>query len=315
MKQLILTADDYGIAPWTNEAIARLAETGILRRISVMPNMPFWREGLDSIRIRFPHLSLGLHFCLTSGRSVLPPEKIPLLVDSDGRFMLGFTGLLRRLHGRNRSEMLRQIWLELHAQIKKMEEVGFPPQHLDSHQHIHMIPPIYSLLIAQDSDKGAVPLRHSRERFPGFRRFRRRGRTWFPAGWAKWGVLSFCAMLARERQSRPGTSFPKTGYFGILDSGRMDRTAWRALLEDFPEDPCEVNTHPGLPPHAVSAWRETPLCCSDEDREFLRSPWRRIEYEAVSEPAFRHMLRYHEIDIAISDSAFPTKPGAHCKAS
>jgi hypothetical protein len=120
---------------------------------------------------------------------------------------------------------------------------------------------------------------------------------WFPAGSIKYAILSICAALCHNHQLSTGASFPKPGYFGILDSGKMDQLAWRHLLCEFPSFPCEVNVHPGLSPELDCLSNVSRLTCSREDRAFLVSPWRKKEYEALCHPVFRQWLEKHGIDI------------------
>ena len=107
--KIIINADDLGFSPQVNAAILRCAELGTVTAASIMVNMPFAESALQQVRERVPDLSLALHFTLTSGKSVSPPQDVPLLVDSSGLFRLGFLGLARILASKKRVELLLQI--------------------------------------------------------------------------------------------------------------------------------------------------------------------------------------------------------------
>ena len=66
MKQLIITADDYGMSRAVNDAIEAGMAAGIITTTNVMTNMPLYKEA-KSLKDKFPKVSVGLHWTL-SGR-------------------------------------------------------------------------------------------------------------------------------------------------------------------------------------------------------------------------------------------------------
>lgn len=85
MQRIIVTADDYGMCNEVDRAIDAGIENGFITTTNVMLNM----ESLDNartLRERFPSISVGVHWNVTTGRPILPPEEIPSLVDGDGVF-------------------------------------------------------------------------------------------------------------------------------------------------------------------------------------------------------------------------------------
>ena len=286
---LIITADDFGFSPSVNEAVLRAAEFGTLEAASLMTNMPFAEEAVAAMKQRAPHLSLGLHFALTSGTACAPQEEVFLLVDGDGFFRHGFGGLLKLLRGKNAVEVKRQIQQEFTAQLAEADrlgrEHGVEFDRLDSHQHVHVLPGIFEALFDEAKQRHWT-LRIPRERFGGFGRFARRCFSWGPVG-----------LLKREILNRFLPTIEGPDYFGILDTGKMDAVAWREILAVL-NRPAEVNIHPSLEPGAdEAAWR-----CSNGDRVFHRSAWRRREFDAIVNEEFREMVA--------PLSAMPTSPSS-----
>ena len=269
----IVTADDWGFSPLTNGAILAAARERHLTHTSMMANMPFCEEGLLQLANEAPQLGIGLHFTLTSGRPVLPQEEVPLLVDAEGRFCHGFFALWRKAAA---PEWQRQIRLELDAQWNRASEilakVGRTLSHVDSHQHIHAIPGIFPLAAAR-AEAANIRLRVPVEPFGSVRRFFRRFPHWFPAGLAKRVLLRFC--LRRQRSD--------IVYVGVLDSGQMTASAWRAILQAFQNRAIslEVNLHPATCSD-LTAYRDV-LECSPGDLRFWSSPARVAEWNAVME--------------------------------
>ena len=274
--RIIINADDLGFSQSVNSAILCCAERGTVTAASVMVNMPFAEEAFIQVRERVPQLSLALHLTLTSGKPVSPPQEVSLLVDADGLFRLGFLGLWRTLASKDKTTLLRQIETELSAQIHLMNQLAEKYQcrfdHLDSHQHVHVLPDIGKLL-HHEAEKRHLPLRVPREHWGDRKRWSRRWRTWFPQGLIKQAILNRC--LRNMPQN--------IGYFGILESGRMDTAALQAIFQSVAQYPAfdtyEINTHP-------SALAEVDdhmlIYCSEADKKFHASPWREREFQALN---------------------------------
>ena len=275
---LTITADDFGFSPSVNEAVLRAAEFGTLHAASLMTNMPFAEEAIAAAKRRTPSLRLGLHFALTSGTACSPKEEIPLLVDGNSFFRHGFVGLFRLLRGKNGTEAKRQIRREFNTQLAEADrlakEHGVAFNRLDSHQHVHVLSGIFETL-HDEAERRHWTLRIPRERFGSYGRFFRRFFTWGPTGLLKREILKYYL---------PPVEGPD--YFGILDTGKMDAAAWNTILAVLRPQVTEVNIHPSLTPDTgETAWR-----CSEDDRIFHRSPWRRRELDAILEEDFRNRL-------------------------
>ena len=278
MRTLTITADDFGFSPSVNEAVLRAAEFGTLNAASLMTNMPFAEEAAAATKQRMPHLNLGLHFTLTSGIPIAPKEEVHLLVDDNGHFRYGFGGLVRLLYGKNNVEIKQQIRREFTAQLSEIDrltkEYDLRFDRLDSHQHIHVLPGIFDILYEEANRRGWT-LRIPRERFGSSRRFFCRFLSWGAAGLLKREILKYFL---------PPIAGPD--YFGILDTGKMDTAAWNEIVAVLTGSAVEVNIHPSLEPGADEAvWR-----CSEGDRMFHRSIWRRKEFDTIVNEEFR---RWH----------------------
>ncbi len=85
MQKLIVTADDYGMCEAVDKAIDAGIENGIITTTNVMLNMETLHNA-KTLRERYPHICVGVHWNVTTGKPVSPPEKIPTLVDENGNF-------------------------------------------------------------------------------------------------------------------------------------------------------------------------------------------------------------------------------------
>jgi predicted glycoside hydrolase/deacetylase ChbG (UPF0249 family) len=325
-RTLIVNADDLGICRSANLAIAHAAREGIVTSASLMANMDAVGQVCNLPANTIPsdaprRLGLGVHLCLSSGRPVLDSRDLPLLVDGDGFFHRGFIGLFRLVHSRRANEALQQIERECAAQTERLESLGFELDHVDSHQHVHMIPQIFRIAAALAAARG-IAIRVADE--PLFLPDREPAWTSQPAcsavqkasdkpprrpgeihllrrlaggGLLKKTLLSCCARSIRRSGGLPEHT---AHYFGVLDTGRMSLPVLRSILRTLPEGVSEINLHPGSGELASAPGdqdhRGNP--CSRADRRFLRRPERAAELAAVLDPSLPAELRSLGIELA-----------------
>jgi len=131
-RRLIVNADDLGLSPGTNQGILEAHLNGILTSTTVMINMPAAEAGIRLVQQEAPKLGLGLHLNVTTGKPVLPPERVLSLVDSSGEFPYNSKEPLSYLDGLNANE----VRAEIHAQFDRFVQIaGRKPDHLDAHHH------------------------------------------------------------------------------------------------------------------------------------------------------------------------------------
>ncbi|HLO89261.1 MAG TPA: hopanoid biosynthesis-associated protein HpnK [Nostocaceae cyanobacterium] len=139
----IINADDFGFSHGVNTAIIKAHQEGILTSTSLMVSGEAAEEAI-ALAKSHPSLAVGLHLVLVCGRSVLPPENIPHLVDAQGNFSNSAfqAGLKYQFNSKTREELK----LEIRAQLQKFRESGLPLSHVDGHLHLHVHPVILNIL-------------------------------------------------------------------------------------------------------------------------------------------------------------------------
>ena len=288
MKQLIINADDLGLSRGTNRAIADCFARGLVTSTSLLVNMPASSDALRVLREQ-PDLPVGLHVCLTSGRAVLPPTQVPLLVDNAGRFRHSFVGLWRLLRSRQRAAAVQQIAAEIRAQWQLADSWGVSLNHVDSHQHVHMLPDIFRVVTALANAAG-LPLRVSTERLRlasvlvGPKRC-----TQGITGVLKAVLLAACAL----RVSALAPAIRRSDRCcGIVHTGRMTSEVLRHLFMRCPAGVTELITHPRCATDGEDSdeWNAA-------DRQFLQSPLRCQEYNALLDPQVHEALQQAGVEL------------------
>jgi predicted glycoside hydrolase/deacetylase ChbG (UPF0249 family) len=132
-RVLIINADDFGMYPAVNSAVLLSIENGIASSCSIMPPCPGADQALELLQERpaIPfgvHLTLVFDFASSRWQPSAAAEKVPSLLDGDGRFFS--TDAKGQLLAQ---AQLLEVELELRAQIEAVLATGLIPTHLDWH--------------------------------------------------------------------------------------------------------------------------------------------------------------------------------------
>ena len=232
MNTLVVTADDFGLAPAVNEAVEIAHTRGILTAASLMVGAPAAADAIARAR-RMPALKVGLHLVLVEGRPVLPPEQLPDLVDERGDFRchMAKTGLAIFL----RPHVQRQVAAEIEAQFEAFAATGLVLDHVNAHKHFHLHPTIARLLLEIGRRYGMRTVRVPDEPRALLRRL---DGTTPVAG----GLWPFTALL-RRRLRRAGVG-SADHVFGCAWSGAMTADRLEVLLGALPQGHNEIYLHP-----------------------------------------------------------------------
>lgn len=141
-RLLIINADDLGLAPGVTRGILDLARLGVVTSTSALLTLPRSAEAIQSAGAA--GLDVGVHLTLSIGAPLSPPDAIPSLLTSDGRFPSA-RAMVRCLvmHRLARKEVERE-WA---AQIEAALDAGARPTHLDTHCHLHGLPPFADVMM------------------------------------------------------------------------------------------------------------------------------------------------------------------------
>ena len=189
-------------------------------------------------------LAVGLHVVLVYGRPVLPPERVPDLVDARGLFP---TDLARAgVRYFFRPGVRRQLEAEIRAQFERFAATGLPLDHVNAQSHMHVHPTIFGLILRLGREFGMRAIRIPHE--PLGPAYRGSGdRLGIRLGYAAVTAPWVAAMRARAR--RAGI-FVNDYAFGVNDAGAMSEARVVRLLESLPDGVSEMFFHPSIGPFA-----------------------------------------------------------------
>ncbi len=239
MPRLILNADDFGLTPGINRAIAELHAAGALTSATLMARGPAFDHAVALAKAH-PGLGVGCHIVFTDGQPVSPPASIPSLLGPDRRnFRPSLTSFLRAtLTGQlPRSELKSEAL----AQIHTLQAAGIAVTHVDTHKHTHLFPQIAGPLLEAAEEAGIPAIRNPFEQ-PWSLRLGHppllRLLSVFTTGFLR---RSFMAQPA----IRSGAVHTTDGTVGISATGHLNEPALHKILAAMPEGTWELVCHPG----------------------------------------------------------------------
>src|ERR1700760_3062876 len=156
--RLIINADDFGLTPGVNRAIAELHDAGAVTSATLMANGPAFDDAV-TLALARPALGVGCHIVLVDGVPVSDPATIPTLLGPNRRtfrnspadFALGV------LRGAIHQDDIQR---EALAQIQKLQRAGLTLTHVDTHKHTHLLPRVTRPIIRALDQSGIRAIRN-----------------------------------------------------------------------------------------------------------------------------------------------------------
>ena len=237
-RRLIITADDYGMCDSVNQAIEECMAAGTVKVTCVMVNMPA-NEQTASLRKRFPHCSVGIHWTLTEGRPILPPAQVPSLVQANDTF---HSAPQLRRRWSQRCINIAELKAELRAQYTHFCEVAGPPDFWNTHENFHVWPGLFNVCVALGQDLRILAMR-SHRRFTVPRLQTATAYHWrHPLYWVKGTVIGrWAKRVANQGMLMPDGRVYMPGY--STDKASLEdalrRLPWRSVKKAV-----EIIIHP-----------------------------------------------------------------------
>lgn len=238
MKQLIVNADDFGLHESINLGIIEGHTRGCITSTSLMAGAPAFAHAV-ALAADYPQLGIGVHLTLVGGGlPVTEPADIPSLVDGEGRLCASYPAFLKKycLAGIR----LNDVHRELTAQVQQIVSTGIKITHLDSHQHLHVVPGILDVVLSIAKEFNIQAMRIPAEPLLFLGGFKPgAGRVIGRCG------LSTLASLARYKVQKAGVATPDH-FYGMIAGGSMEQRLLLNIVDSLSEGITEVMIHPGL---------------------------------------------------------------------
>jgi hopanoid biosynthesis associated protein HpnK len=233
--KLIVHADDFGLSEKVNQGIAKAHCNGIVTSTSLMATGTAFESAIELSRST-PTLDIGIHLTLTEEEPVSKRDNIPTLLDNDQYFHDHAITFIKRYMVRKIS--LDEVKQELDDQICKILDYGVRVSHLDSHQHIHMLPGIRKVVGDLAKKYSISAIRYPKESMVPYM-LKDEGNL---NRLAQLLSLNMFCTIARTS----GTQQPDR-FFGFFYGGGLTKARlWRILQQLGPDSTSEIMCHPGV---------------------------------------------------------------------
>ncbi len=222
----MVNADDLGLHPSIDAGILKAHREGIVTSATVLVTGRSAARGIADAKAQ--RLPLGVHLCLTT---LLPPAADPSRVPSlapGGRFRPRYYHVVAAW-GLGRIN-LKEVEIEFRAQIALARRLGAEPDHLDGHQHLHVLPGFARVVRAIARD----------ERLPVRWPIARPSIAWLgqPGSALKTAALAVLSQVARGQSAGlPG--------WGTFEAGALTENRLIAIISKLPPGDHEIGCHPG----------------------------------------------------------------------
>ena len=234
-QKIIIHADDFGHDSDSTLATIECFKAGALTSATIMPKMPATDMAIKFARENRQN-SYGVHLTFvrdTCESSVAEPGLIPALAGDDGAFRpsnhLRLMALLGMLP-------VKQICIEIAAQIEKIIDSGVPISHVDSHGHLHKYKPFVQALKETLPKYGISRVRNVQNQY-----------TYTPFNSPTYWLGSYW-------RRRIMNNFVTTPHF-FMSTNSQDPHWIGKILDRQLDGVLEVGVHPGSPLHPET-WRD-----------------------------------------------------------
>jgi hopanoid biosynthesis associated protein HpnK len=238
-RWMIINGDDFGFSSGVNQGIIQAYQEGILTSTSLMVTGEAFVEAVSLAKAN-PGLAVGLHLVLGCGRAVLPPAKIPHLVDNLGYFPHNSVKAgLKYQFSRVAQQELRQ---EIYAQLDKFRQTGLPLSHVDGHLHHHVNPKVLNILIELATEFNIKVIRLPYEELSFTLKLD--SHQWL-SKISRWFIFS---CLRHYGETRLATAKIKVidRVYGLLKTGQITENYLLGLIPQIRANLVEIYAHPSL---------------------------------------------------------------------
>ena len=220
---LIVNADDFGLCEEITKGIIKAYQEGIVTSTTVVVNGAYFDKSV--YLLKDSGIDAGIHLTLVGGEKPVSGY-IDGLVDERGLFLKSYGEVIRRIvSGRFDKKALK---MELYEQVSILRDTKVKITHIDSHQHLHILPSIRNIMIDAAKEFKIKWIRAPRSGFSDINCI---------------GINIFGSLLRRElRKKQIGFT---DNFIGFEERGRLNQERLLALLQNLKSGTTELMVHPG----------------------------------------------------------------------
>lgn len=269
MKQLVITADDFGLHRDLDRGIREVCEKGVVTHVSLIANGEGTDEAAQFLKSH-PQTSIGIHLNITEGKPLSDSNNLQPLLDKEGEFLgdhlkVGFAILCH-------PPVAKAVEQEYRAQIEKVLSLGVKILQINAHGHLHLHPYLFGRIMKLAKRYG-IPFIRVVDEWPSPRFLIQSLKPWSKTI-LLWGLTWNVKLCSRSVE---GVALNRSR--GAFDSGHLtQRERLSQILSHLPDGFTELFCHPGTSsersrkknPENYDPDGERKLMTSSETRELIQ---------------------------------------------
>lgn len=288
-RMLVVHADDLGLTTSFNRGIREAHQGGFLTSTSIRTNGAAFDEAVAEVLPECPELGVGVHLNVVEGRSELPAgARSPRVCDAHGGFRASFSSLMKAYLARDKATF-DEVRAHYRSQIEMVLARGVRIDHLNSHQHSHAVPGVFSVVCELAAEYDIPFVRLPRERFSLGEGLAFHLGAWFPINVAKHLVLNTLAFRNDSIAKRAGIRTNDL-FVGILYTGHVTEGTLRnglRVLSSVRSAVAEILVHPCKTIDGEAEEYVAPYLDA-----YVHDPARAVELAAILATDMRRFIEY-----------------------
>lgn len=226
-----------------------------------------------------PTLHVGMHLVLSNGKATLPAKEISALVNSDGEFETNQVSSGIKMFFN--AEAKTQLEKEIRAQFEAFKATGLKLDHVNAHNHMHLHPTVFDLIIKIGKDYGLTAIRIPNEPPLDSIIDNRKEKI---QRYLRWLFLKPFVSKMKKQCKEHNIKCNDTIY-GLHDSGHMNIDKLIRIIPHISDGVTEIYTHP-----ATERWDDIDPAATDYEFE--------NEYKALIHARTKRTIDKFDIELS-----------------
>lgn len=278
--KVIIECDDLGLDYGFTDAISHVYNKGIATSTCIRVNGPAYNYSRKILKDKLKGIGLGIHIDLTHG-----PFLTNLSFFFPGKYPLTFIEIALRITFGD-IKLTKALENEIDAQFKKAISAGLKIDHVNGHDHIHMIPKIFALFAKISKKYHVNKIRLVDEPFHFTFNF---------LNLLKFILLKSFSLINKIIAKKYELIYPDA-FYGLIDTNHMSKNAILFALQNGISnnfDIIEITTHPAYKNHP----KDLKIDLTDFAKKFTNLPNRQIEMEGLLDKKIVRFINKHKIKL------------------
>lgn len=285
----IIENDDFGLSYGFNRGISDSFQRGITQSTCLRVNSYAYQDACSKIRKNIKSIGRGVHVDLTHG-----PFLTKKIINSSGKYGFSFLEYFFKFMLPSK-KFIRLVKNEIEAQVAKAENDGIKIDHINGHDHVHMIPSIFKIFCEVAQKHNIKWIRLVNEPFYLINDFKLNIKIFFYGNFLKYILLKIFSATNKPIAHKYGLR-TTDAFYGLIYSNHMNTKVMIKSLVNALKNDCkivEVVSHPAEPNYPLDKKTK-------QDRFtawFSNQKERDIEKQVLVNPAVIRFIKENKIEL------------------